>query len=141
MVMLAVAAGGLIGALLRFWTGEWLQSFSWNTGAGSYPLGTLIINLTGCFILGWLLSSAAVRRRLPEPVRLGIGTGMIGSFTTFSTFSVETLALVNGGAWLSAASYVLASLTGGWALAVCGAHIARMQDRMRETRAAKERRA
>ncbi|MDG0813401.1 fluoride efflux transporter CrcB [Cohnella rhizosphaerae] len=106
---LAVGLAGSVGALLRYEAGLWTHAW-WHS---AFPLATLAINLTGCLALGWFTAWAAMRPGLPESLRLGIGTGLIGAYTTFSTFSVETLALLRDGRAGHAALYVGASLIGG----------------------------
>ncbi|MFP3381294.1 CrcB family protein, partial [Bacillus sp. SIMBA_069] len=72
----------------------------------SFPLATLLINLAGCFLLAWLTTYITRLNILPSEVITGIGTGFIGSFTTFSTFSVETVQLINHSEWSTAFLYV-----------------------------------
>ncbi len=112
----AVGLAGSVGALLRYEAGLWTHSW-WPF---TFPLATLAINLTGCLALGWFTAWAARRPGLPEWLRLGIGTGLIGAYTTFSTFSVETLTLLRDGQAGAAALYVGASLIGGLAFAWAG---------------------
>src|SRR5699024_12191567 len=106
--------GGMIGALLRYGLGLILFLH----GAG-IPLDTLAANWTGCLLLGWL------NAHLPASVllRSGIGTGMIGSFTTFSTFSVETLTLTQKGDVVMAVIYLLLSFWGGILLVHTGSRL------------------
>ena len=88
VVVLLVVAGGF-GAVARFvLDGVVLKRF-----AGAFPLGTVLINLTGSFTLG-LLTGLALAQVLPDPVRLVAGTGFLGGYTTFSTASVETVRLL-----------------------------------------------
>ncbi|MFM1650953.1 fluoride efflux transporter CrcB [Brevibacillus sp. B_LB10_24] len=115
MAYLVIGLAGSIGALLRYYIGLW--SHEW--WAGPFPLGTLVTNYIGCFVLAWF-STRVVGRPVPEWLRLGITTGLIGSFTTFSTFSVETVQLVHTGHSLTALLYVMTSLWGGLALAWLG---------------------
>lgn len=103
MNILLVMLGGFIGAVLRFFIGEWLHS-------EGFPIGTLTVNLIGCGILGWLFSG--YKKSHPK-ILLFFGTGLIGSFTTFSTFSVETMQLITEQLYLNAGIYILVSLIGG----------------------------
>jgi len=135
MNVMAVIIGGLVGANLRYMSGEWLTSTSLGMGVSPFPLGTMILNLVGCLVLGWFLTASSLRMRLPGAVRVGISTGLIGSFTTFSTFSVETLELAQAGEWVLAALYVIISVLGGVLLAVAGWYLARMPVRTKEGRA------
>jgi CrcB protein len=126
----AVGIFGAIGALLRYGLGLYVRDW-WSS---PFPLGTLLINLAGCLALGWFSSWAAARKGLPAWVRTGVGTGLVGAFTTFSTFSVETVELVRDGCWGFAALYVLASLAGGFLLAWAGYGLFQAQERRRDRR-------
>lgn len=116
MIYFVVGIAGAVGSLLRHSIGVWVHSY----GFLSFPLGTLFTNLIGCFALGWFTQWMSDRGNVSPVIRVGIGTGLIGSFTTFSTFSVETVQLLRQGAWLSGAGYVLLSLWGGLLLAWLG---------------------
>ena len=87
-VILLVVAGGL-GAAARFVVDGVVRSRS----AVAFPLGTVVINLTGSFVLG-LLTGLAMAQLLPDPVRLVVGAGFLGGYTTFSTATFETVRLV-----------------------------------------------
>jgi fluoride exporter len=102
-VIAAVALGGVVGALAR-WT---LESLNPATGHG-FPWTTFGINLSGSILLALLPASAVVRRHVILPPALG--TGVLGGFTTLSTFSEETRALLAGGHTGPAAAYLAASL-------------------------------
>lgn len=112
----AVFAGGGLGALAR-------AALTHALPDGTFPWTTLAINAVGSFLLGYLLTFLACRgddvgaRRL---VRLGVGTGGIGGFTTYSAFSVQTAQLVLAEDWGTAALYALGSVVVGMALAGCG---------------------
>ncbi|MED3729491.1 fluoride efflux transporter CrcB [Priestia filamentosa] len=109
MSYLLVGVGGIIGSLLRYYVG--LFTHSW--WPYNFPLGTLLINLLGCFILEWF-TYRIIKIELFHPYILsGVSTGLIGSFTTFSSFSVETVTLINHHLWELALLYVLLSLFGG----------------------------
>lgn len=115
-----IGLGGILGALLRYTAGLAVPQGE----PGSFPLATFLCNLTGCLALGWLLHAEPGRVRLPPQLRAAVGTGVIGSFTTFSAFSLEMVELVHRGAWGTAAAYGLGSLWGGLALAALGARLA-----------------
>ncbi|MBB6447816.1 CrcB protein [Bacillus benzoevorans] len=123
MNILFVGLGGFIGAILRYGTGQLLPV------QNGFPLPTLMINLTGCFFLAWFYTATLHRWVLPPAIRLGVGTGLIGAFTTFSTFSVETLHLLHNGQILQAIIYVLASIIGGILLSACGLKSAQMMQK------------
>ena len=109
---LAVSIGAVLGANLRFLLGGWIAD-RWGP---SFPLGTLVINVTGSFVIGIVLTLLTERVAAPAWVRPMIAIGFLGSYTTFSTFSYETLALARDGAWavagLNVALSVAASLVG-----------------------------
>jgi fluoride exporter len=116
--LISVMLGGFLGALSRYGIGEWFQP---NNG---FPLGTLLINLIGCFFLGWFLTFTTIMKNLKPDLTLLIGTGFIGSFTTFSTFSVETILLFQNGQTAYAALYILISIIFGILMAYFGVKLA-----------------
>lgn len=112
---LFVAAGGVLGAVARYWAGG-LIAARWPT---AFPLGTLVINVSGSFLLGFLTSAGAEQGLIPQPWRLAFGAGFLGAYTTFSTWQVETLRLLQAGSvwlalWNVAVSIVL-GLLAAWA--------------------------
>jgi CrcB protein len=104
----AAALGGALGALARWGMAEALPH-----DPGGWPWATLLVNLVGCLVLGLLI--AAVFARLPDSpwLRPFLGTGVLGGFTTYSAFAVETVQLTEAGRPALAAGYVLASVVGG----------------------------
>ncbi|PDY79509.1 fluoride efflux transporter CrcB [Bacillus cereus] len=104
-----VGIAGILGALSRYYLGFTIDTL-WHH---SLPLATLTINLIGCFLLALLTTYIARLNILSSEVITGIGTGFIGSFTTFSTFSVETVKLINHSELGIAFLYVLCSMLGG----------------------------
>lgn len=125
--ILLVMMGGFIGAICRFEVGEWLHT---NQG---FPYGTLLVNLIGCFLLGWLLTFMSRRSKKKPYITLFFGTGVIGSFTTFSTFSVETIQLFKKGLVFVGLSYVLISICVGLLLAYLGSKVALFDKKEGET--------
>lgn len=115
--------GGFVGAICRFALGEWVHI---NNG---FPLGTFLINLIGCFCLGWFFTLVSQKGQIRPEFTLLIGTGFIGSFTTFSTFSVETLNLFQKGLMFMGILYVLASTVLGLVLAFLGHKLALLKER------------
>jgi fluoride exporter len=107
LVYLLIGMAGALGAILRYSLGVF---FLTNT---IFPFTTLLINLVGSFLLAWLTSSLFQRFPMPSTVSTAIGTGFVGSFTTFSTLSVETVQLFNGGELLLGILYITASIIGG----------------------------
>lgn len=128
MPYVAVALGGFVGAVLRYLISEW-----WGTQHG-FPLATLVINLAGSFFLIWFYTLTLERVRIHPHVRLGIGTGLVGAFTTFSTFCVETWKLIDSGQYLFAGLYVGLSLVGGIFLSALGHSLAMKQTQLRIVR-------
>jgi CrcB protein len=112
---LLVMLGGAVGAGLRFGIGVWsIHSFG-----DSFPWGTLIVNLSGGFLMG-LLAGAILRQGAGLPVHLLLGVGLLGGFTTFSAFSLEAALLVERGQVGAAALYALVSVIGSIALLFAG---------------------
>lgn len=118
-----LALAGSLGAIGRWGISLWAQRFG-----EDLPWGTLIVNGLGSLLLGFLLE-AAIRSDWPPEVKLAVGTGFLGSFTTFSTFSVETVRLLESGDYRAAALNVGANLALGLAGAALGIWLAtRMHD-------------
>ncbi len=108
----------MVGALLRYYL-----DLSINTvWIHHFPLSTLMINYIGAFILA-IFTFSFSRYKLPEWLRLGFGTGLIGSFTTFSTFSSETIILLNEGHMMNAFLYIILSMVGGLLLPLFGYYL------------------
>jgi CrcB protein len=113
MPYLLAAIGGVAGALARWGVATALPS----------PVATLLVNLSGCLLLGMLIAVVAVRlpdASWPRPL---LAVGVLGGFTTFSAFGVEVVELVHGGAAWTAAGYVLASVGGGVLAVALGASV------------------
>ncbi|MCT4785317.1 fluoride efflux transporter CrcB [Exiguobacterium aestuarii] len=109
MLYVYVGLAGAVGALARYGLGLLVDSF----GTSPFPVATLLINLIGSFLLGWMTHRFLQTGKFSPQLVTIVGTGMIGSFTTFSTFSVETIQLVENGYVLLAISYVFLSITFG----------------------------
>ena len=109
--VLAIAAGGAVGSVLRFWMSTWVHSFA----GRSFPYGTLTVNVLGCLAMGFLFVLFVDRLSDNAVLRAGILIGVLGGFTTFSSFSIETLNLIEQGAWLKA----VVNMTGSLLLCVC----------------------
>jgi len=105
MIFLLIAVGGAAGSLLRYLIGGAVQRMS----AGGFPVGTMFVNVSGCFLIGILLRQFLNMQVSPE-MRALLIVGFCGGFTTFSTFSAETLGLIEGGEYGRATSYVILSL-------------------------------
>ena len=120
--MLAVALGAAIGANLRYGLASWAAQ---RLGTG-WPYGTFIINVLGCLAIGALLTLAATRLPLSEPLRLLLVTGLLGGFTTFSTFGFEGFTLITSGNWVGAGLYLVGSVVVGLAAVFLGASLVRL---------------
>lgn len=118
---LAVAVGGVIGCCTRYGLTQLVQQFY----GRSFPLATFVINILGCFLMGWLFFLTLERLSLNPTLRTAVLTGGLGGFTTFSTFAMEALLLVEEGATRIAVVYVAASVLLGLAAAFAGAWLAR----------------
>jgi CrcB protein len=119
----ALVAGGL-GSCVRYLLGRWFNSRPWGQ---AFPYGTLVINVSGSFILG--LAGVTILEGLPEEHHvwyLWIGTGFCGGFTTFSTFEWETFKLVRDGSHRLAFANVLGSVLAGFLVVVLAAAIGRL---------------
>ncbi len=111
---------GAAGTLARYG----LQGIVQHRAGPSFPTGTLAVNLLGCFLLGGITQYGLHRLTLPPDWRVGISIGFLGAFTTFSTFSLETLRLLEDGEWLRAFLYMGISLVGGLLAILMGMRIA-----------------
>lgn len=106
---LAVMAGGAVGTALRMAISLWVA----DRYAPAFPLGTLVVNVVGCFVIGLFggLTTGPNAVWLVSPIlRQAVMVGVLGGFTTFSSFSLQTLALANDGEWLQAGLNIAASL-------------------------------
>ncbi len=107
MPYLLVGAGGFIGAIARFLVARWVGVLV----ETRFPLGTFVINISGSFLLGVIGTMVAQKVFAnSDAVRLALGVGFLGAYTTFSTFEFETHALFEDGSWLTATTNMFASL-------------------------------
>ncbi|HET7398190.1 MAG TPA: fluoride efflux transporter CrcB [Intrasporangium sp.] len=106
-VVAAVAVGGALGAAARY-----ASALLWPTATGRFPTTTLLVNVVGCALIGILLvlvTDVWAGRRLVRPF---LGTGVLGGFTTFSTYAVDTVQLLAAGRWATAFAYAVGTLAG-----------------------------
>ncbi len=113
--------GAFIGSDLRY-----LESLIFKTSNG-FPLGTLIANLSGALILPFLIHYLQDKFHLSPKVILTLSTGLLGAYTTFSTFTADTYRLYSAGQWLSLLIYLTATIVGGFLLALLGNYWAASQ--------------
>ena len=122
----AAALGGALGALARWGVAEALPR-----EPGAWPWATLLVNLLGCLVLGVLAGRVFDRSAGPPWLRPFLATGVLGGFTTYSAFAVETVQLAGAGRVVTAAGYVLASTAGGVVAAAAGQRLGRAPSRER----------
>lgn len=115
-----IGLGGMAGSLLRYLISIVSIHLFAAEPMHSFPFGTLITNISGAFFLGFLTKKASQSRNLNPNFILAIGTGAIGSFTTLSTFSIETVLLIEENAYLCAFLYIITSAIGGSLAAYLG---------------------
>jgi CrcB protein len=114
--IILLLAFGAAGTLARYGLDGWIQ----NRLGPAFPSGTLIVNILGCFLLGAIGEYSLAHLSVPPDWRIGLTTGMMGAFTTFSTFGWESVRMLETGEWAKAAVYVGASLLGGLAAMMLG---------------------
>jgi CrcB protein len=121
MTVLWVFLGGGLGSAARFSIGQWAAAAFGVT----FPYGTLIVNLTGCFALGAVVQ-IAIAGAWHGDVRAAVAAGFLGGFTTYSSFNQETIAMFSSGAAGAAALNIAITLGGGLAAGLTGAAAARV---------------
>jgi CrcB protein len=118
--LILIAVFGAAGTMARYG----LQGFVQMRTSGTFPYGTLLINLTGCFLVG-LIGQFTMNRMVISPDwRIAIGVGFFGGYTTFSSFGWETAKMLEDGEWLPATTYVAASVVAGLLLTMTGIRLA-----------------
>jgi fluoride exporter len=113
--MLLVGLGSFVGGSLRYLITQYIQIKSLQ----AFPFGTLAVNIIGCFLIG-VVFSLAEKGNLSQDWRLFLAPGILGGFTTFSSFTNESLAMVSSGAFLQAMSYIMVSVCIGLAANYAG---------------------
>ena len=104
-ILLAVALGGALGSLARYFVAGWVQSAAWS----GFPWGIFVVNISGGFIMGVIVELSALKISLTPEIRAFLTVGILGGYTTFSTFSLDSALLIQRGAWASAAAYMVGS--------------------------------
>jgi fluoride exporter len=119
--LLLVGLGGFAGAVLRWFVDGWVSE----RNPSAFPVGTLVVNLTGSFLLGILFAWVIERNVLPADIRAPVMIGFIGAYTTFSTFMLESWRLVEDGAWALATANLVGSVMLGLVAVVAGLAVGR----------------
>jgi CrcB protein len=114
--LLIVCAGGALGSGARYLVGSWAGA-AWGTG---FPWGTLTVNLVGSFLISGIMYLGLEVGAIGPELRLFLAVGVMGGFTTYSSFNHETLALAQRGQWGLATAYVAATVLGAWVAGVAG---------------------
>ena len=109
LAMLLIGMGGFIGALSRYAVGGLVQNLSRGI---AFPHGTIAVNVIGCFLIGGLAYLADTRSLFSAHTRMFLFIGVLGAFTTFSTFALDSLQWLHNGAVMKVAIYVLSSVVG-----------------------------
>jgi len=120
--ILAVAVGAALGANLRYGVALWAAK-KWGSG---FPVGTMIINVSGSLLIGLAVGLAASRLALTPTLRLLVVTGFLGGYTTFSTFAYETYELFNAGSILRAVGNAAGSVLLGFLGVIVGVMLSRL---------------
>jgi CrcB protein len=105
MILFLIALGGAAGSVLRYMVGGTIQRLS----PSGFPVGTLFVNVVGCFLIG-VFVRFLLHMQTSLEMRALLVVGFCGGFTTFSTFSIETVGLIEGGEYARAATYISGSV-------------------------------
>ena len=122
MDLLLVGIGGFLGAIARRVVDLWVS----DRAGSAFPLGTLVINVSGAFLVGLLFAWALERGVLPREIRGPVMIGFLGAYTTFSTWMLESWRLVEDGAWALAAFNLAGSVALGLVAVVAGLAVGRL---------------
>ena len=104
-MVLAVGVGGGIGALARYYIVGWIQAVG-----SSFPWGIFVVNITGGLLMGMIVEASALKLNLSPELRSFLTVGILGGYTTFSTFSLDSVLLLQKGEYAQAAVYVIGSV-------------------------------
>jgi CrcB protein len=115
-----IAVGGAFGSILRYWFQGWVQRLAGST----FPIGTLAVNITACFAIGLLAGFFAGPQLIREEYRIGLTVGVLGGYSTFSTFGLETFNLANDSEYSLALLNMFVSCAASFAAVWLGYRIA-----------------
>ena len=121
LLIVYIAIGGVVGTLGRWYLQGWIQT---SAHAGSFPLGTLIINLAGSVVLGFVAKLGTGSTIISPEMRGGLTIGLCGAFTTMSTFSYESLQLLGDGDYVRAGFYMGGTIIGCLVAVLAGSMVA-----------------
>jgi CrcB protein len=121
-VVLAIGVGGSLGAVSRYGIGEFVE----RRVVSVFPWDIFVVNMTGCLAVGILVSAVVDRHHTPEWLRLGLITGFVGAYTTFSTFSQDLYDLGQARQFAVLSLNLAASVCGGVLAVLAGTWIGRM---------------
>lgn len=122
MTVLLVGVGGFVGAATRYIVDGWIYRLTGST----FPFGTLVINVTGSFALGIFFALALERGALPDAIRAPVMVGVIGGYTTFSTWMLDSWRLADSGAFVLAALNIVVSVVLGVGALIAGLTVGRL---------------
>ena len=122
MTLLLVGLGGFLGACARYLLDGWISTAT----GGAFPWGTLVINVSGSFVLGVLFAAATESAVLPAEIRGPVMIGFIGAYTTFSTWMLESARMLEDGAFVAAALNVGGSIVLGLGAVFLGLIVGRV---------------
>jgi len=120
--ILVMALFGALGSLSRYG----LSGLAYKWWGGGFAYGTLLVNVLGCFVLALLMQTALTTDLIPPSLRLWMGVGFLGAFTTFSTFGYETMRYLTDGAYGLAAANAGANLVLGFGATLAGLGLGRL---------------
>ncbi len=121
MHLIFIGLGGFVGAVARYTVDGWVTTL----GRGTFPWGTLAVNVSGSLLIGILFALSAERAILPAEVRGPLLIGFVGAYTTFSTLALESWRLVEDGAWMLGVANLALSVLLGLVAVVAGVAIGR----------------
>ena len=121
-IFLLIGFGGFIGSICRYYSQQFVAKYFLST----FPYGTLIVNVVGCFLVGLVFGFADKGNVLSPEWRMFLATGFCGGFTTFSTFSYESTQLINNGEYFYLALYIAASVIIGVLATFAGIALTRL---------------